>query len=62
MLEVRSINVQTKNITHRTCNHSLRTEMKLSFRDFRVEKNFSGERVNLRGIRLLFPEASKIPA
>ena len=34
----------------------------LSSRTFRVERQISGERTNLPGIRLLLPSASKIPA
>ena len=37
------------------------TEVKLLFRTFRVERQFSGGWVNLPGIKLLFPSASKIP-
>ena len=41
---------------------SLHRDTTLSSRTFRVEGQVSGERVNLPGIRLLFPSASKIPA
>ena len=44
---------------HCTCKRSLRTETKLSFRAFREERQFSGERANLPGIRLLLSSASK---
>ena len=40
----------------------LHRDTTLSSRTFRVEGQVSGERVNLPGIRLLFPSASKIPA
>ena len=44
---------------HCACKRSLRTDTKLSFRAFRVDRQFSDERASLTGIKLLFPRPRK---